>query len=133
MDERREDCGISRLAHAFEVWLVHLLCCVSKGWSQILSTQIAKREQQACICVNFTYYTLNNKLEKAIFRNVRLTLDFKNFERLVDGTRKLVIPQRLFQEKLRTSNRVRAAAVFYFTLSFICCLLFAVFSCVGVF
>jgi hypothetical protein len=97
MDERREDCGISRLAHAFEVWLVHLLCCVSKGWSQILSTQIAKREQQACICVNFTYYTLNNKLEKAIFRNVRLTLDFKNFERLVDGTRKLVIPQLLFQ------------------------------------
>ena len=53
-------------------------------------------EQQACICVNGTYYALNNKLEKAIFRNVRLTRDFKNFERLVDGTRKLVIPQRLF-------------------------------------
>jgi hypothetical protein len=66
-------------------------------------------EQQACICVNGTYYALNNKLEKAIFRNVRLTRDFKNFERLVDGTRKLVIPQRLFQEKLRTSNRVRYA------------------------
>jgi hypothetical protein len=64
-------------------------------------------EQQACIRVNGTYYALNNKLEKAIFRNVRLTRDFKNFERLVDGTRKLVIPQRLFQEKLRTSNRVR--------------------------
>ncbi len=63
-------------------------------------------EQQACICVNGTYYALNNKLEKAIFRNVRLTRDFKNFERLVDGTRKLVIPERLFQEKLRTSNRV---------------------------
>jgi hypothetical protein len=93
----------------------------------------AMEQQQACICVNGTYYALNNKLEKAIFRNVRLTRDFKNFERLVDGTRKLVIPQRLFQEKLRTSNRVRAAAVFYFTLSFICCLLFAVFSCVGVF
>lgn len=63
-------------------------------------------QQQACICVNGTYYTLNNKLEKAIFRNVRLTRDFKNYERLVDGTRKLVIPNRLFQEKLRTSNRV---------------------------
>lgn len=65
----------------------------------------AMEQQQACICVNGTYYALNNKLEKAIFRNVRLTRDFKNFERLVDGTRKLVIPQRLFQEKLRTSNR----------------------------
>jgi hypothetical protein len=64
-------------------------------------------EQQACICVNCTYYTLNNKFEKAIFRNVRLTSDFKNFERLVDGTRKLVIPQRLFKEKLRTLNLVR--------------------------
>lgn len=70
----------------------------------------AMEQQQACICVNGTYYALNNKLEKAIFRNVRLTRDFKNFERLVDGTRKLVIPQRLFQEKLRTSNRVRAAS-----------------------
>jgi hypothetical protein len=63
-------------------------------------------QQQACIYVNGTYYALNNKLEKAIFRNVRLTRDFKNYERLVDGTRKLVIPHRLFQEKLRTSNRV---------------------------
>jgi len=63
-------------------------------------------QQQACIHVNGTYYALNNKLEKAIFRNVRLTRDFKNYERLVDGTQKLVIPQRLFQEKLRTSNRV---------------------------
>ena len=63
-------------------------------------------QQQACIHVNGTYYALNSKLEKAIFRNVRLTRDFKNYERLVDGTRKLVIPQRLFHEKLRTSNRV---------------------------
>jgi hypothetical protein len=69
----------------------------------------AIEQQQACICVNGTYYSLNSKLEKAIFRNVRLTRDFQNFERLVDGTRKLVIPQRLFQEKLRTSNRVRRA------------------------
>jgi len=70
----------------------------------------AIEQQLACICVNGTYYSLNSKLEKAIFRNVRLTRDFQNFERLVDGTRKLVIPQRLFQEKLRTSNRVRACA-----------------------
>lgn len=63
-------------------------------------------QQEACICVNGVFYALNSKFEKAIFRNVRLTRDFKNLERLVDGTRKLVIPRRLFSEKLRTSRRV---------------------------
>jgi hypothetical protein len=63
-------------------------------------------QQEACICVNGTFYMLNSKFEKAIFRSVRLTRDFQNYERLVDGTRKLVIPRRLFQEKLRTSRRV---------------------------
>lgn len=63
-------------------------------------------QQEACICVNGVYYALNSKFEKAIFRNVRLTRDFKNYERLVDGKTKLVIPRRLFSEKLRTSRRV---------------------------
>ena len=63
-------------------------------------------EQEACICIDGTFYTLNSKLEKAIFRNVRLTRNFKNYERLVDGRIKLVIPRRLFQEKLKTSKRV---------------------------
>jgi hypothetical protein len=54
------------------------------------------------------FYALSSKVEKAIFRSVRLTRDFRNYERLVDGTRKLVIPRRLFQEKLRTSRRVLA-------------------------
>ena len=53
----------------------------------------ASEQQLACICVNCTYYSINSKLEKAIFRNVRLTRDFQNFEHLVDSTRKLVIPQ----------------------------------------
>jgi hypothetical protein len=63
-------------------------------------------QQEACICVNGKFYALNSKFEKAIFRNTRLTSDFQNYEHLVDGTRKLVIPCRLFQEKLRTSQRV---------------------------
>jgi hypothetical protein len=67
-------------------------------------------QQEACICVNGVYYALNSKFEKAIFRNVRLTRDFKNLERLVDGTRKLVIPRRLFYKKLRTSRRVSKLA-----------------------
>jgi hypothetical protein len=67
-------------------------------------------QQEACIRVNGMFYALSSKVEKAIFRSVRLTRDFRNYERLVDGTRKLVIPRRLFQEKLRTSRRVSAAA-----------------------
>jgi hypothetical protein len=67
-------------------------------------------QQEACICVNGVFYMLNSKFEKAIFRSVRLTRDFQNCERLVDGTRKLVIPRRLFNEKLRTSRRVRPRA-----------------------
>jgi hypothetical protein len=59
-------------------------------------------QQEACIHVNGLFYALRSKVEKAIFRSVRLTSDFRNYERLVDGTRKLVIPRRLFQEKLRT-------------------------------
>jgi hypothetical protein len=64
-------------------------------------------QQEACICVDCSFYILNSKFEKAIFRSVRLTRDFQNYERLVDGTHKLVIPRWLFIEKLRTSLRVR--------------------------
>lgn len=79
-------------------------------------------QQEACIRVNGVFYALNSKFEKAIFRNVRLTRDFKNMERLVDGTRKLVIPRRLFFEKLRTSRRVSFLyflfSYFYFFISY---------------
>jgi len=68
-------------------------------------------QQEACICVDGVFYMLNSKFEKAIFRNVRLTRDFENYERLVDGTRKLVIPRRLFNEKIRTSRRVSACVL----------------------
>lgn len=60
-------------------------------------------DQLACINVNGEYYQLNSKLEKAIFRNVRLTRGFTNCETLADGTKKLKIPQRLMKEKIRTS------------------------------
>ena len=64
-------------------------------------------DQFASINVNGKFYHLNSKLEKAIFRNVRLTKDFRNYEVLADGTKKLRIPTRLLREKIRTS--VRAA------------------------
>ena len=80
-------------------------------WLQPLGGSV--EQQEACICVNGVFYAINSKFEKAIFRNVRLTRDFKNLECLVDGTRKLVIPRRLFSEKLRTSRRVRTCCQTY--------------------
>lgn len=63
-------------------------------------------DQFACVHVNGAFYHLTNKLEKAVFRNVRLTRDFSNYEMLGDGTRKLRIPLRLLREKLRASSKV---------------------------
>lgn len=68
-------------------------------------------EQFACICVNDKFYALNCKMEKVIFRDVRLTRNFANIESLADGTQKLRIPMRLFHEKIRTSHRVRFVIV----------------------
>lgn len=63
-------------------------------------------DQFACVNVNGKFYYLNCKMEKAVFRNVRLTKDFRNYEFLADGTKKLRIPQRLLREKIRTSVRI---------------------------
>ena len=62
-------------------------------------------DQFPSINVNGKFYHLNSKLEKAVFRSVRLTKDFRNYEFLEDGTMKLRIPVRLLREKIRTSVR----------------------------
>jgi len=67
-------------------------------------------DQFASININGKFYHLNSKLEKAIFRNVRLTKDFRNYETLADGTHKLRIPTRLLKEKIRTSVRAQDCA-----------------------
>lgn len=68
-------------------------------------------DQFPCVSINGKYYMLNLKLEKAIFRHVRLCRDFQNSELLEDGTRKLRIPQRLLNEKLKTSCRFQVRPV----------------------
>jgi len=73
-------------------------------WLQPIGGKV--EEQTASVLVDGVFYCLNSKLEKAIFRNVRLTRDFKNFERLLNGVGKLIIPTRLFNEKIRSSKRV---------------------------
>lgn len=68
--------------------------------------------QIPAICINGKFYHPNLKLEKAIFRHVRLSRDFENQELLEDGTAKLRIPARLMQEKLKSSIRFQVRRVF---------------------
>ena len=71
--------------------------------------------QIPAVCVNEHFYHPSFKLEKAIFRHIRLTRNFQNYELLEDGTKKLRIPLRLWLEKQRTSNK------FLVRLPFACC------------
>ena len=73
-------------------------------WLQPLAGSVM--DQEASVKINSVFYSLNSKLEKAIFRDRRLTRDFINREKLIDGTSKLLIPRRLMREKMRTSRRV---------------------------
>lgn len=65
------------------------------------------KSQLACIKINDIFYNLNLKMEKVIFRHIRLTKNFVNEEKLEDGTPKLRIPHRLLKEKLRTALRAQ--------------------------
>lgn len=62
-------------------------------------------DQVAAVKVNGKLYAMSLRLEKAVFRQFRLTRNFNNIEYLEDGTPKLRIPVRLLREKQRTSTR----------------------------
>ena len=72
-------------------------------WIQPPGSTVQK--QIACVQINDVFYQLNLRLEKAIFRHIRLCKNFINEEKLADGTPKLRIPIRLLREKMRTSIR----------------------------
>ena len=72
-------------------------------WLEPISGSV--RDQIAAVSVNGILYHPNLRIEKAVFRRVRLSRAFDNIETLPDGTRKLRIPTRLLNEKRRTSTR----------------------------
>ena len=72
-------------------------------WLQPLLGNV--QDQIPAISVNNSLYAINLRLEKAIFRRVRLCRNFCNIELMQDGTQKLRIPSRLLREKQRTSQR----------------------------
>jgi len=77
-------------------------------WLQPLNADV--HAQVPAICINGKFFHPNLKLEKAIFRHVRLSRDFDNQELLEDGTPKLRIPVRLMREKVKSSIRFQVRA-----------------------
>ena len=61
-------------------------------------------EQIPCILYKERYYSLSLRMQKAIYRHIRLKKGFRNEER-VNGTAKLRIPDLLLKEKIRTQSR----------------------------
>ena len=84
-------------------------------WIQPPGTTMQK--QIACVQINDVFYQLNLRLEKAIFRHIRLCRNFINEEMLADGTPKLRIPIRLLREKMRTSLRSKVCLYDFITKS----------------
>lgn len=62
-------------------------------------------KQIPAVNVNGQFLQPSVKLEKAIFRHIRLTRNFQNYELMEDGNKKLRIPIRLWKEKQRTSTK----------------------------
>jgi len=62
-------------------------------------------DQFPTIRVGHRYCKLSLRLQKALFRHVRLQRDFVNRERTPDGVVKLRIPTTLFMDKKKTASR----------------------------
>jgi hypothetical protein len=56
------------------------------------------------IIYNDKFYSLSLRMQKAIYRHIRLKKGFKN-EEIMDGIAKLRIPDVLLKEKIRTQSR----------------------------
>lgn len=72
-------------------------------WLEPLGAGYTK--QIPVVNVNGQFLQPSVKLEKAIFRHIRLTRNFQNYELMEDGNKKLRIPIRLWREKQRTSTK----------------------------
>jgi len=62
-------------------------------------------DQVPSIKIEGKFFALSLRLQKALFRHVRLQSNFVNRERLPDGREKLRIPVTLLNDKRRTAAR----------------------------
>jgi hypothetical protein len=67
-------------------------------------------DQVPSLRINNRFYSISLRLQKALFRHVRLQADFLNRERTPDGREKLRIPVSLLRDKRRTAARFSARA-----------------------
>lgn len=66
-------------------------------------------DQLPSIKIGHKFFSLSLRLQKALFRHVRLQSNFVNRERLPDGREKLRIPVSLLNDKRRTAARFSVA------------------------
>jgi hypothetical protein len=62
-------------------------------------------DQLPSMQINGRFFALSLRLQKVLFRHVRLQHDFVNRERTADGQLKLRIPVALYQDKKKTALR----------------------------
>jgi len=62
------------------------------------------QDQVPCILYKDRYFSLSLRMQKAIYRHIRLKKGFNNLEN-IDGLEKLRIPDVLLKEKMRTQSR----------------------------
>ena len=72
--------------------------------SWILPTGGKVNDQIPAIQYKGQFYSLSLRMQKAIYRHIRLRKGFRNVERM-DGVDKLRIPDVLLKEKIRTQSR----------------------------
>jgi hypothetical protein len=73
------------------------------SWFQLKGGTV--EDQVPALRVSNKYYTMPLRIQKSIFRHMRLHATFVNRERTATGVEKLRIPITLLREKMRTARR----------------------------
>lgn len=85
--------------------MIHLLEKAESFVSWFQPTQGGVDDQFPTIRVGEKYCKLSLRLQKALFRHIRLARGFVNREKTPDGVVKLRIPTSLFTDKKKTATR----------------------------
>jgi hypothetical protein len=83
---------------------IHLLERNTKVVTWLMKIGGGVNDQVPCIKYKEKFYSLSLRMQKAIYRHIRLKKGFQNLEN-VDGLLKLKIPDVLLKEKMRTQSR----------------------------
>lgn len=120
---REIDVSGCELIHSGQCWkhakepssrdMVRFLECNESYCSWFQPVGRGVESQFPAIRMNGCYYQLSLRVQKAIFRHIRLSKVFRNLETSVNGRPKLRIPHTLLLEKRRTSMRFTVPFVLY--------------------